>query len=63
MLPLAQLVAPPLQPGPVRLPETSPLQRPRPATKEQPIQIFEGQPPDTAEPRKPIPKPVQAPRV
>ena len=30
MLLLAQLVAPPLQPGPVRLPETAPLERPSP---------------------------------
>ncbi|QNI52391.1 polypeptide-transport-associated protein/ ShlB-type [Synechococcus sp. RS9915] len=36
MLFLAQLVAPPLQPGPVRLPETAPLERP---SQEQ---IFEG---------------------
>ena len=52
MLPLAQLVAPPLQPGPVRLPEASPLQRPKPGSKEPPIQLWDGQPPESSDPQK-----------
>ena len=59
MLPLAQLVAPPLQPGPVRLPEASPLQRPRPGSKEPPIQGWEGQPSEVPEGPKQQPNPAK----
>ena len=59
MLPLAQLVAPPLQPGPIRLPEASPLQRPKPGSKEPPIQLWDGQPPESSEPQKQPLKPAQ----
>ena len=61
MLLLAQFVAPPLQPGPVRLPETSPLQRPRPGAKEPPIQLLEGQPLESA-PGQGAPRPAPSPQ-
>jgi len=59
MLPLAQLVAPPLQPGPIRLPEASPLQRPKPGSKEPPIQLWDGQPPEAPEHQTQPLKPAQ----
>jgi hemolysin activation/secretion protein len=52
MLPFAQLVAPPLQPGPIRLPDTNPLQRPKPAGKDQPIQWWDGPPSEKPVPQK-----------
>lgn len=56
MLPFAQLVAPPLQPGPIRLPETSPLQRPKPGSQDPPIQWFDGQPGESPQPQKHSPQ-------
>lgn len=56
MLLLAQLVAPPLQPGPVRLPETAPLQENRPKKPDQQRPIFalpEGTPAAPARPAQP----------
>ncbi|QNJ15356.1 polypeptide-transport-associated protein/ ShlB-type [Synechococcus sp. A18-46.1] len=50
---LAQLIAPPLQPGPVRLPETAPLERPSQK------QIFEGD--QTAPAETPAPSDSTAP--
>lgn len=54
MLLLAQLVAPPLQPGPARLPEQAPLERRRPAAsdKERPILLAPGSSEPNA-PRRP----------
>ncbi len=59
MLLLAQLVAPPLQPGPVRRPETYPLQQPRPGSKQQPIQLRDGLQPETPSPPNQSGPPIQ----
>ena len=48
MLLLAQLVAPPLQPGPVRLPNTAPQQRPKDDGP-----LFEIPPGSPTDPKKP----------
>jgi len=60
MLLLAQLVAPPLQPGPVRLPEVVPLQPQRPSTPGQQRPIFE-RPDDQPDPARPPQQPDRGP--
>ncbi len=65
MLLLAQLVAPPLQPGPARLPEQAPLEQRRsaPADQDRPILLGPGSPSDTAPPTRPDRTPRDTPRV
>lgn len=60
---LAQLVAPPVQLGPVRLPETAPIERPRPPSGSQPpaLEVPPGEPPSTPPPTQGTPSPPSAP--